>query len=172
MVNLHFAVSDSGIGIPPEQQARIFDSFTQADTSTTRDYGGTGLGLAISSQLVQMMRGRIWVESELGRGSTFHFTAEFDRATEERNADPGKLDTLFELPVLVVDDNYTNRLICEEMLASWGMKPTTVVSGEQALVEFDRAASANMPYTLALVDVMMPGMDGFELVRRLREPGG
>jgi signal transduction histidine kinase/CheY-like chemotaxis protein/HPt (histidine-containing phosphotransfer) domain-containing protein len=166
---LQFAVRDTGIGITSKQQQRIFDSFTQADASTSRQYGGTGLGLAISSQLVKLMGGRIWVESDADRGSTFYFTAEFKRATVEQESMPAEVDTLHNLPVLVVDDNLTNRVICQEMLANWGMKPTAVESGQQALEEFERAARSGTPYKLALVDVMMPLMDGFELVRRLRE---
>jgi PAS domain S-box-containing protein len=166
---LHFAVRDTGIGIPPEQQQRVFAAFTQGDASTTRQYGGTGLGLAISSQLVSLMKGRIWLESEQGIGSTFHFTAEFGRVAGAQRREPLQLATLFELPVLVVDDNHTNRVICAEMLASWGMKPTVVASGAAALDELSRAAAAGQPFKLALVDVMMPQMNGFELVRKLRE---
>jgi signal transduction histidine kinase/DNA-binding response OmpR family regulator/HPt (histidine-containing phosphotransfer) domain-containing protein len=169
VAKLRFAVRDTGIGITPQQQGRVFQSFTQADASTTRQYGGTGLGLAISSQLVQLMNGRIWVESEIGRGSTFQFTAEFERASAAQKIQPAELATLHELPVLVVDDNATNRIICEEMLANWGMTPKSLAAGQQALEEFDRSARDGTPYKLALVDVMMPGMDGFELVRQLRE---
>jgi signal transduction histidine kinase/DNA-binding response OmpR family regulator/HPt (histidine-containing phosphotransfer) domain-containing protein len=166
---LHFAVRDTGIGISEQQRERVFESFTQADASTTRQYGGTGLGLSISSQLVQMMGGRILVESEIGQGSTFHFTAQFARAAEQQKSQPAEIATLHNLGVLVVDDNPTNRIICMEMLANWGMKPTAVEDGTQALAEFDRAARTGAAYKLALVDVMMPGMDGFELVRQLRE---
>jgi CheY-like chemotaxis protein len=166
---LQFAVRDTGIGIMPEQEQRIFKAFTQADASTTRQYGGTGLGLAISSQLVELMGGRLRVESQAGRGSTFHFTVQFARALGAQQSVPAEIDTLGDLPVLVVDDNRTNRIICEEMLANWGMKPTAVASGQQALDEFDRAGRNGTPYKLALVDVMMPVMDGFDLVRRLRE---
>jgi PAS domain S-box-containing protein len=166
---LHFAVRDTGIGITPQQQQKIFKAFTQADASTTRQFGGTGLGLAISSQLVEMMRGQLWVESEPGQGSTFYFTAEFDRALAGQKFASAEVETLYDLPVLVVDDNQTNRIICEEMLTNWGMKPRTVESGQHALDEFDRAARNGTPYKLALIDVMMPLMDGFELVRRLRE---
>ena len=168
-ITIHCSVRDTGIGIPRDKQQKIFESFTQADASTTRRYGGTGLGLAISAQFVRMMGGRIWVESEAGQGSTFHFTAEFDQAGDEQKRVPAEVATLHHLPVLVVDDNQTNRIICDEMLASWRMKPTVVDSGARALDEFDRAAREGAPYKLALLDVMMPGMDGFELVRQLRE---
>lgn len=165
---LSFAVSDTGIGISAEKQAHIFDAFTQADASTTRQYGGTGLGLAISGKLVQLMGGRLEVKSQTGRGSTFFFTAKFDRADEQPEFESAELSTLFELPVLVVDDNRTNQIICEEMLANWGMKAKSVDSGKHALEEYDCAIEGGRPYKLALVDVMMPGMDGFEMVRQLR----
>jgi signal transduction histidine kinase/CheY-like chemotaxis protein len=166
---LHFAVRDTGIGITPQQKSRIFKAFTQADASTTRQYGGTGLGLAISSQLVEMMGGELSVESQPGSGSTFYFTAEFGHALGEKLFPSAEVETLCDLPVLVVDDNQTNRIICEEMLANWGMKPKAVESGQHALDEFDCAARNGAPYKLALIDVMMPIMDGFELIHRLRE---
>ncbi|GAA4428000.1 response regulator [Bremerella cremea] len=168
-IMLHFSVRDTGIGIPPAKQSQVFEAFTQADASTTRQYGGTGLGLAISAQLTRMMGGRIWVESDPGKGSTFHFTVRFRRAPKQHDSRPAALDTLYGLRVLVVDDNSTNRLICEEMLYSWGMKPKAVESGNEALVELKRAIDDGAPYQLALVDVMMPEMDGIELVRRLRQ---
>ncbi|QDU88676.1 Signal transduction histidine-protein kinase BarA [Pirellulimonas nuda] len=171
-VLLHIAVRDTGIGIANEQRVKIFDAFTQADSSTTRQYGGTGLGLAISSQLVQLMGGRIWVESELGKGSAFQFTVDLARGEEQADEAPAELQTLHQLPVLVVDDNRTNRIICEEVLSNWGMKPTSVASGPAALEELERARSSGRPYRLALLDVMMPSMDGFELVRRIRQQAG
>jgi two-component system sensor histidine kinase/response regulator len=164
---LHFRVVDTGIGIPQEKLAQIFEAFTQADGSTTRMYGGTGLGLSISRQLVQLMGGRIWVESEVGRGSTFHFTARFGRCAEDV---PLQLDAdLIHLPVLVVDDNETNRRILREMLSSWSMVPTLVDCGRQALIELLRAAAAGTPYRLALVDAMMPEMDGFMLTAEIHK---
>jgi two-component system, sensor histidine kinase and response regulator len=169
---LHFAVRDTGIGISHAQQLRIFDAFTQADASTTRQFGGTGLGLAISSQLVQMMGGQLTVDSEVGRGSTFRFSVDFVRHLAVSHRRSAELATLYQLPVLVVDDNRTNRIICEEMLHTWGMKPTAVDGGEQGLQVVEQAAADGMPYKLALVDVMMPNMDGFETVRRLREQPG
>jgi len=168
-VKLQFTVRDTGVGISPEQQARIFDAFTQADASTTRRYGGTGLGLAITSQLVRLMGGEIGVESEPGQGSTFFFTVTFGAAPLQPERKTAELATLFELPVLVVDDNRTNRIVCAEMLANWGMRATAVENAQEALREFDRAVKGNEPYRLALIDVMMPDVDGFELVRRLRE---
>jgi two-component system sensor histidine kinase/response regulator len=169
-VVLHFAVTDTGIGIPREKQSVIFEAFAQADSSTTRQYGGTGLGLAISSQLVELMGGRIWLESEAGKGSTFHFTARFGLAHAPLagvlRAEP---KALRDLPVLVVDDNRTNRSILEEMLASWGMKPSVAESGEAALAAVESAARSGNPFGLVLIDATMPGMDGFALVREFRK---
>ncbi|QDU73629.1 Signal transduction histidine-protein kinase BarA [Bremerella volcania] len=169
MITLHFSIRDTGIGISQEKQTQIFEAFTQADASTTRQYGGTGLGLAICSQLTKMMGGRIWVESSPGLGSTFHFTAKFKRSEQQPDSMPAAVDTLYDLRVLVVDDNSTNRVICEEMLNNWGMKPTVVGSGSEALKELQLAFQSDSPYQLALVDVMMPEMDGIELVRHIRQ---
>jgi signal transduction histidine kinase/DNA-binding response OmpR family regulator/HPt (histidine-containing phosphotransfer) domain-containing protein len=167
--SLHFSVRDTGIGIPPDKQAKIFEAFSQADASTTREYGGTGLGLAITSQLVQMMNGRVWVESRLGRGSTFHFTAQFPRSTEPQPTKPAELETLNDLPVLVVDDNRTNRLICHELLTNWGMRSTAAASGREALDAFRHASASGHPFRLVLLDVMMPEMDGFETAEHLSD---
>ena len=166
---LHFAVSDTGIGITPEEQQRLFQAFTQADTSTTRKYGGTGLGLAISARLVGMMGGRIWLESRTGQGSTFHFTARFGPPSgpvpHSARTEPARVH---DLPVLIVDDNATNRRILEEMLANWGMRPTAVEGGRQALAALERARASGSPFALVLLDAMMPEMDGFMLVEQLR----
>ena len=165
---LHFSVRDTGIGIPPEKQAKIFEAFSQADASTTRKYGGTGLGLAITLHLVRMMGGRLWIESQPGKGSTFHFTVRFPRLTEPRPTRAAALETLHDLPVLVVDDNHTNRLICHELLTNWGMKSTAAANGHEEL-EALRASASGQPFRLVLLDVMMPGMDGFETAERMRE---
>ena len=127
---LHFCVSDTGIGIPREKQQRIFEAFVQADSSTTRKYGGTGLGLAISTRLVEMMEGRIWLESESNKGSRFHFTAKFGlvKGLQPQPAPLAKVN-LQGMPVLVIDDNATNRRILEGMLKGWSMQPTLAETG-------------------------------------------
>ncbi|HEV8716731.1 MAG TPA: response regulator [Candidatus Binatia bacterium] len=166
---LHFAVKDTGIGIPPEKQRVIFEAFSQADSSTTRKYGGTGLGLAISTQLVALMGGRIWVESEVGKGSTFHFTARLGLSTAvlpKRLTEPVDVK---DLPVLVVDDNATNRRILEEILTNWRMKPTVVDGARAALAAMERARDAAEPFALVLTDGRMPEMDGFELAEQIRQ---
>lgn len=176
-VTLHFIVEDTGIGIPAEKQKTIFEKFTQADSSTSRKYGGTGLGLAISSKLVQMMGGQIWVESPRpnqsnkkgGPGSVFHFTAVFGKKWEAKPEMPRKSVELQNLPVLVVDDNETNRRILEELLVNWGMKPTTVESGPAALAELVRSSTMGEPYQLVLIDAHMPGMDGFMTTEQIRK---
>jgi two-component system, sensor histidine kinase and response regulator len=167
-VCLHFAVRDSGIGILPEKLGAIFTPFEQADNSMTRRFGGSGLGLTISSRLVGMMGGRIWVESEMGKGSTFHFTARFG-APRDAEALPATVEPagLHGLPVLVVDDNATNCEILVEMLTRWGMKPTAAADGPTALGEMDRAAAAGEPFALVLSDAQMPGMDGFTLAEHI-----
>ncbi len=170
---LHFIVADTGVGIASDKLGPIFDPFTQADGSTTRKYGGTGLGLTISSRLVERMGGRIWAESEVGRGSAFHFTA---RLTPTNGASPSgaslSANDLRGLSALVVDDNATNRRILEETLRAWGMRPTAVEGGEAALAELKRATAAGEAYPLVLLDAQMPGMDGFTLAERIRgEPG-
>jgi signal transduction histidine kinase/CheY-like chemotaxis protein len=169
-VVLHFSVRDTGIGIAPEHQAKLFRAFSQADTSTTRKYGGTGLGLAISARLVALMGGRIWLESEAGRGSTFHFTARFGSGSGP--AARRAATRVLGLPVLVVDDNATNRLILEEMLTNWGLRPTVVAGGEAALAALEQARDARQPFAVVLLDALMPGMDGFALAERIgRDPG-
>ncbi len=170
VVCLHFAVSDTGIGIPPDKQAELFSAFSQVDSSTTRRYGGTGLGLAISSQLVGMMGGRIWVESEVGTGSTFHFEARFGVSqTEGEPSHAVELSALQDLPVLVVDDNATNRRILEEVLTHWHMRPTVVESGKAALDALEQAQRLGTPFALVLLDAMMPEMDGFTLADQIMQ---
>jgi signal transduction histidine kinase/CheY-like chemotaxis protein len=167
--SLHFAVHDTGIGVPAEKQQAIFNAFEQEDASTTRRYGGTGLGLAISSRLVHLMGGRIWVESTPGQGSTFHFTARLGLPKGPAlSRVMGRPAGLRGLPVLVVDDNATNRRILEEVLGNWGMEPTTADGGQAALAELRRAAAAGKPFPLVLLDVMMPEMDGFMLAEHIQ----
>ena len=168
-VHLHFAVRDTGLGIPPEKQVVIFEAFRQADSSMSRQYGGTGLGLAISSHLVELMNGRMWVESEPGKGSTFHFVAAFPLQEDVPTLPSAEPVSLRGLRVLVVDDNETNRLILVEMLKNWRMRPAAVDSGSAALAEMVRAAGAGEPFRLALLDGTMPQMDGFALAERIRE---
>jgi len=167
---LHFSVTDTGIGIPSEKQQHIFEAFAQADSSTTRKYGGTGLGLAISAQLCELMNGVMWVESEEGRGSIFHFTAHFGRP-EARGEKSGESEPvkLRDLPVLVVDDNSTNRKILEEMIANWRMKPVAAPNGPAAMEALQRAHKNGTPFRLVLLDGHMPGMDGFEVAARVKQ---
>jgi signal transduction histidine kinase/CheY-like chemotaxis protein len=169
VTRLHFSVHDTGIGIPAEKQTRIFDAFTQADGSTTRRFGGTGLGLTISRQLVQMMGGRMWVESALGRGSTFHFTASFGISQAAGLSIPLEKAQLKGMRTLVVDDNLTNRGILECLLAGWGMKPTLAGDGAEALRTLAQASDANKEFALVLTDASMPIMDGFQLAEEIRK---
>jgi len=169
-ITLHFAITDTGIGIPAEKQKVIFEPFTQADTSTTRKYGGTGLGLAITVRLIEMMGGRIWVESEPGKGSTFHFTAHFGKAAAGvsigTRANPAVLENL---RVLVVDDNATNRQILQTNLEYWRMRPIAAASAADALALLHQARLAGTPFALLIVDCHMPGMDGFMLVEVIQK---
>jgi PAS domain S-box-containing protein len=172
-VSLHFAVSDTGIGIPPDKQRQIFEAFAQADSSTTRKYGGTGLGLSISSQLVELMGGHIQVASTVGQGSRFHFSVPFglgEVAPRPSSVVPHSenMARLEGLPVLVVDDNATNRRILQEMLANWRMRPQVEAGAPSALSALERAAAAGTPFPLVILDAHMPDMDGFSLAERIR----
>jgi PAS domain S-box-containing protein len=167
-VVLRFSVRDTGIGIPADKRASIFEAFTQADGSTTRKYGGTGLGLSISAKLVEMMGGRIWVESEVGRGSTFHFTARFGLPVAPPRRPSALPPRLKDMAVLAVDDNATNRRILEDLLRSWQMRPTVVASAAEALATLHEAAAAGRPFGLILLDGHMPEMDGFTLAERIQ----
>ncbi|MGO8878688.1 MAG: response regulator [Desulfomonilaceae bacterium] len=172
-VVIHFTVTDTGVGIPQDKQRAIFKAFEQADASTTRHYGGTGLGLAISSQLVDMMNGNIWVKSEPGKGSEFHFTARFGIAAQSvRRVVPKERSILNNIRVIVVDDNATNRKILKETLRLWGMIPTAAPDGKSAIDAILVANSKGEPFSLALLDFMMPGMNGFEVAEAIsRYPG-
>ena len=167
-VSLHFSVEDTGIGIPAEKQARIFDAFSQADGSTTRRFGGTGLGLTISRQLVQMMGGRIWMESVPGGGSVFHFIARFGVCSAAGAQEPLEKVPLKGMRVLVVDDNLTYRHNLGSLLASWEMQPALAGDGAEALRTLAQASEANRPIPLVLTDASMPEMDGFQLAEEIR----
>jgi PAS domain S-box-containing protein len=164
-ITLEFSVHDTGIGMTPEQQGRLFQSFSQADTSTTRKYGGTGLGLAISKQLVEMMGGKIWVESEPGKGSTFKFTAVLQKGAEQKARSHEPTPDLRGMRVLVVDDNTTSLEILQTYLESLSFRVTTVDSGEGALALFEQAKE---PFELVMMDWLMPGLDGIETAEKIK----
>ncbi|NQV22749.1 MAG: response regulator [Rhodopirellula sp.] len=167
---MRFTVSDTGVGIPTDKQAKLFQPFTQVDASTTRKYGGTGLGLVICQKFIEMMGGRIWFESEVGHGSQFHFTARFGLPTTPVDKPTKLLPSELEgLRVLVVDDNPTNRRILTALLTGWRMNPNAVDSGAAALETLTTAAKANEPFSLILLDVMMPEMDGFTVLEQIRK---
>ncbi len=167
-VELHFWVKDSGIGMTPEQCSKMFQSFSQADTSTTRKYGGTGLGLAISKNLVELMQGRIWVESAPGKGSVFHFNARFGVQATPNARRMFRADELLGVRVLVVDDNATAREILSSMAKSFGLEVDVALNGPEALRMVAQADLQNLPYNLVLMDWKMPGMDGVEAMQRLQ----
>jgi CheY-like chemotaxis protein len=167
---LHFRVVDTGIGIAPDKQQVIFEAFRQADSSSTRKYGGTGLGLSICSQLVELMGGRIWVESEEGQGSTFHFTAVCGVPAWPRlKQAPAAPEVLHGMNVLIVDDNATNRRLLEEVLKRWGAIPQPASSGHAALKAIESAEAAGKPFSMILLDHQMPGMDGFDVAESIRK---
>jgi PAS domain S-box-containing protein len=167
-IRLHFAVTDTGIGIPSDKLQEIFDSFTQVDSSTAGRYGGTGLGLAISAQLIEMMGGEITVKSEIGKGSTIYFTANFDLPQDAIVSSPiGDVPEIRGLPVLIVEDKTTSRTILEEMLHSWQMLATGVGSSDVALAAMRRAANDGIPFRIALIDAELPDGDGFALAEKI-----
>jgi two-component system, sensor histidine kinase and response regulator len=165
-LRLHFVVRDTGIGIPADKQKVIFEAFSQADSTTTRRFGGTGLGLTISLRLVEAMNGKLWVESEPGQGSNFHFTLSLGLVSD---APAPPIETsLTDIPVLVVDDNFTNRRILTEMFWMWKMKPSEAVGAQEALALLERASQRGQPFRLVVTDIHMPEMDGFDLANRIK----
>ncbi len=166
--SIHVSVLDTGIGIAEEKIDVIFEKFAQADSSTTRKYGGTGLGLAICKQLVELMGGRIWVDSKIGEGSTFHFTATFDPAPVPEPTAP-EFSFLAGKRILIADDSETNRLILRQNLAPFAESVVEARDGEAALAEIASAADAGRPFALAILDYRMPGMSGVEVVEQMRK---
>jgi PAS domain S-box-containing protein len=168
-VKLHVSVRDTGIGIAPEKQDRLFRAFEQADSSTTRQYGGTGLGLVISARIVRLMGGEIWMESAPGAGSVFHFTSRMEVAPAAESEDaPAPVEDLNGVRVLVVDDNATNRRILRKATQQWRMQAEEAESGPDGLAQLEQSADAGQPFRLILLDELMPGMDGFEMIERIR----
>jgi len=171
--SLHFAIKDTGVGVAAEKQKSIFEPFSQADGSMSRKYGGTGLGLAICVNLASLMNGRVWMESEIGHGSTFHFTVKLNvQDAPSTRAEPLPPDQLRNLPVLIVDDNLTNRRVLHGMLSRWGMRPTAVDGGRPALQALEVAKSTGHAFPLILLDGQMPDMDGFALAAEIRNTPG
>jgi PAS domain S-box-containing protein len=168
---LHFSVTDTGIGIPPEKQRLIFDSFTQSESSMTRKYGGTGLGLTISRSLVEMMGGALWVESRQGEGSTFHFTTRFRRGACKAETRQKRIPDLRGKRVLVVDDHAVNRMSLRKYLESWEMEVTEATDGFDGLEKIRGAERENRPYPFMILDCMMPDLDGFGVIETLRRQG-
>lgn len=167
---LRFTVSDTGIGIPAHKQHLLFGAFSQVDSSSTRRYGGTGLGLAISLRLVRLMGGRIWVESEVGQGSRFHFTFPRREAVADlQPSPPAQPEVLVGVPVLVVDDNATNRKILCDVTRGWGMRVQAAEDGPDAIQKMDSAQQTGQAYRVALIDACMPDMDGFQLAQRVQQ---
>ena len=166
---LHFSVADTGVGIPLDRQKRVFEAFTQADGSTTRTYGGTGLGPTIATQLVALMGGRLWMESEVGKGSIFHFTANFGAVEVPVIVESPDTIDLHNLTVLIVDDNATNRRLLELILLGWAMVPTLVPSVSEALAALRAAQKTGQPFPLVLADVQMPEADGFALAEAIKK---
>ncbi|MDH5511324.1 MAG: response regulator [Nitrospinota bacterium] len=165
---IHFSVKDTGIGVPPEKQEVIFQRFTQADSSTTRKYGGAGLGTSISYELVELMGGKIWMESEENKGSEFHFTANMMVAEPSQPSKNMAPEDIRNLKTLIVDDNATNRMVMSEMTSSWGINATAVNSGAEAMGAITSAVEKGEPFDLLLIDYHMPETDGFETVARIR----
>ena len=169
ITTLRFEVHDTGIGILPEVQGRLFQAFTQADGSTTRRYGGTGLGLAISKRLVEMMGGTIGIESEFGKGSTFWFQIPFGRSQEVKASGTEPAPSFAGVSVLVVDDNETNRTILKQQLESWEMKPEVAANALQAVTMIRESAIFGRPLqALVVLDYGMPGMNGIDVARIIR----
>jgi signal transduction histidine kinase/CheY-like chemotaxis protein len=173
LLQLHFAIRDTGVGIPEDKQQTIFEAFSQADGSMARKYGGTGLGLTICTRLVKLMHGRIWVESEVGKGSTFHFTVRLGiQDSPAHRAIPLLPAQLHDLHSLIVDDNFTNRRVLHGMLSRWGMRPTAVDGARAALQAIEIAKNAGHPFPLILLDGQMPEMDGFALAEQIQKDTG
>ena|SRR5579871_21504 len=170
-LELHFVVADTGIGIPVDKQKVIFEAFSQADGSTTRKFGGTGLGLTICSRLVEAMKGKIWVESEPGSGSRFHFTVMLGAADQSFES-PADESMLAGISVLIVDDNVTSRRILTEMFWNWEMKPAEAASVQEGLSRLRRATERGAPYDLVVTDVHMPMQDGFDFVEGIQQTPG
>ena len=168
-VSLRVAVRDTGVGIPAEKQGKVFDAFTQADSSTTRKFGGTGLGLAITARLIEIMGGRIWVESEVGRGTTFYASIVLPAAADQSPRHPADMSQLGGMRVLIVDDNATNRRILDELLKNWRMQPQTAASAAEALAAITSPAAQSQPFRLVLLDYHMPDMDGLALAQKLHD---
>jgi two-component system sensor histidine kinase/response regulator len=167
-VLVRFEISDTGIGIAPETRTQLFQSFSQADSSTTRQYGGTGLGLAIAKQLAEMMGGNIGVESTPGQGSTFWFTVRLAQQPASAQTTPPLNGDLRGQHLIIVDDNATNRTILHHQVTAWGIRADAAASGQRALEMLRAAAMRDEPYDLALLDMEMPGMDGLELARQIK----
>jgi CheY-like chemotaxis protein len=166
-VMLRFEVADTGVGLTADEQARVFSTYAQIDSSTTRKHGGTGLGLAIARMLTQLMGGEVGVDSEKGAGSRFWFTALF-RESEMKASEPQPVGSLAGTAVAIIDDNRTNRVILERYLDSWGTRERSFESGDQALAALHAAAAEDDPFEVAIVDLMMPGMDGARVAAAIR----